>query len=75
MPVFWKPELSVKNELIDQDHRYLFSLFNCLELALKNDESLKYIPDFLEQLFKYTKEHFEREEIIQCRIKYPKYKV
>ncbi|MBF0256344.1 MAG: hemerythrin family protein [Gammaproteobacteria bacterium] len=65
--------MSVQNDLIDQDHRYLICLFNCLELALDRDDYLTLLPDFFQQLLDYTKSHFTREERIQLKMNYAKY--
>lgn len=73
MPVIWRDQMRVGNELIDQDHRYLICLFNSLELALDREDAFKLLPLFFAQLLDYTKSHFEREEKIQLKAKYPKY--
>ena len=73
MPIAWSPKLSTHNQIIDQDHKYLICLFNSIELALKDDESLEHLPLFVNQLLEYTREHFAREERIQLKINYPKY--
>lgn len=73
MPAIWREQLSTGNERIDQDHKYLFCLFNSIELALSQPESLKHLPIFFNQLLDYSKEHFEREEQIQIKVKYPRY--
>lgn len=73
MPVIWRSQLSVGNDLIDRDHKYLICLFNAIELARKHPEDYQYLPIYFEQLFDYTKEHFDREERIQLKIEYPGY--
>jgi len=73
MPVVWKQQLSTGNNLIDQDHKYLIALFNSVELAMIKPENLKYLPIFFRELVDYTRHHFEREETIQIKIKYPYY--
>ncbi len=73
MPIIWREKLSVGNDLIDQDHKYLICLFNCIEMAKKSPEDIKYLPDFFGQLVDYTKEHFDREERVLLKMEYPGY--
>jgi hemerythrin len=72
MPIIWRKEMSVSNDAIDQDHRYLFCLINTIELALRTGENLEVLGVVIEQLCDYTEYHFEREEMIQEKIQYPK---
>ena len=73
MPITWRKQISTGNDIIDQNHKYLICLFNSIELALSTPEALKYLPVYVDQLFEYTKEHFDREEKIQLKIDYPGY--
>ena len=73
MPVVWMPKISTGNDLIDLDHKYLIALFNSVELAISKPENLKFLPIFFRQLVDYTREHFDREEVIQLKIRYPHY--
>ncbi|MCG3168568.1 MAG: Bacteriohemerythrin [Pseudomonadales bacterium] len=71
MPVVWREQLAVGDPQIDQDHRYLLCLFNCIELSLSSAETLGHLPLFFGQLLEYTCEHFQREEALQARVGYP----
>lgn len=73
MPVIWRQQMTTGNDLIDQDHKYLLSLFNSIELALSKPELLRYLPLFFQQLVDYTRDHFAREEQIQLKVRYPGY--
>ena len=73
MPVVWMPKISTGNDLIDLDHKYLIALFNSVELAISKPDTLKFLPVFFRQLVDYTREHFDREEKIQLKIRYPYY--
>lgn len=73
MAIIWRDAFSVGDEIIDRDHRYLFSLVNTVELALRDDERADVLRLVLDQLVEYTADHFAREEQIQLRIQYPKY--
>jgi hemerythrin len=73
MPVLWRDEMSVGNDVIDRDHRYLFCLISTIELALKSNENREIVAPTLDQLHFYTKDHFLREETLMLEINYPKY--
>jgi hemerythrin len=73
MPILWRNEMSVGNDLIDQDHRYLLCLFNSIELILSEKGLLDQLPFYFEQLFEYTQFHFDREEKIQIKSDYGGY--
>jgi hemerythrin len=72
MTIVWRKEMSVANDLLDQDHRYLFALANTVELALRtkgNDDALDVAID---QLLEYTEFHFAREEDLQYKVQFPR---
>jgi hemerythrin len=73
MPILWRNEMSVGNDLIDQDHRYLLCLFNSIELILSDKGLQEHLPFYLDQLLDYTKFHFDREEKIQLKSGYSGY--
>ena len=63
MSLVWREQLSVANDVIDSDHRYLIDIINRVEqsLATRNRKDLSVA---LDSLSKYAKEHFAREEKI-----------
>lgn len=65
MPVFWRPQLKVGNDDIDNDHRYLILLINTVELVIRFPESPDNIETALNELHHYAEAHFKREEQIQ----------
>lgn len=71
MAILWRPQLSVGNEDIDQDHKYLFCLVNTIELLVRNGHGIGDVDSVLAQLKVFAQEHFEREQGIQARIAYP----
>lgn len=71
MAIVWREQMSVGNDIIDRDHKYLICLMNSIELALKHDDTLELLPVFTGQLVSYTEEHFAREEDIQKKAQYP----
>ena len=72
MSIIWRKEMSVANEAIDQDHRYLFCLVNTVELALRTEENRDLLDVAVTQLLEYTEYHFTREKALQDKIQYPK---
>jgi len=73
MPILWRAQLTTGNDQLDQDHKYLFCIFNCVEMAISSPDQVKHIPLFFKQLLVYTDEHFIREEAIQLEIGYAGY--
>jgi len=71
MPILWRPQLSVGNEIIDRDHKYLFCLINTVELVFGKNKKSKDIELVLDQLEEFAKEHFAREQKIQTDINFP----
>ena len=71
MPIVWREQISVHNDIIDQDHKYLICLMNSIELALKHEDTIEYLSVFVDQLIDYTRIHFEREEAIQKKAQFP----
>ncbi|WP_275401493.1 bacteriohemerythrin [Wenzhouxiangella limi] len=73
MPVQWRKQMSVGNLIIDLDHRYLLSLINQVEYALRHPEESENLRMALDQLSDYAREHFAREEKLQLRIQFRGY--
>lgn len=67
MPIIWRDAMSVGQPTIDEDHKILFAIINDFEAS----------PDFAHaeqaarKLYKYTQEHFRREEALQQMMRYP----
>jgi len=73
MPIRWRKQMSVGNLIIDLDHRYLLSLVNQVEYALRHPEESDNLKMALDQLADYAAEHFAREEKLQLRIQFRGY--
>jgi len=71
MALIWRKQMSVGNTLIDDEHRYLICLINTIELATRTDDAHDILATTLDQLVEYTQIHFDTEEQIQAKIKYP----
>ncbi len=59
----WREQLSVGNDVIDTDHKYLVDLINQVEEVLKT-KNRKALSDVLDSLSRYAQVHFAREEKI-----------
>ena len=70
MALQWREQLSVGNDLIDSDHRQLIEIINLADSSLQK-MNFPELTKALEQLSKYARLHFEREEKIAAAAKYP----
>jgi len=68
--IFWRDQMSVGNTSIDDQHRYLISLINCIELALGTERLREVLPPCVDQLIHYTEYHFAHEEKLMHQIGY-----
>jgi hemerythrin len=76
--VTWSDKYSVKNSLIDSQHKKLLTIINDLHTAMKAGKSKEIMQKIIDDLVMYTKEHFKTEEDIMLRAKYsgfPEHKV
>lgn len=71
MALLWRSQFSVGNDLIDSDHQYLIEIINKAEVSLKAVNPVE-LSGLLDELSKYAKSHFEREELIARAVGYPK---
>ena len=71
MPLLWRAQFSVGNDLIDSDHQYLLEIINKAEVCLNAANAIE-LSGLLDELSKYAKSHFEREELIARSVGYPK---
>ncbi|WP_142810518.1 bacteriohemerythrin [Tepidiphilus olei] len=67
----WRDELSVHNDAIDRDHRWLIELVDRIQSLILKRASLARLTIALDELARYTEEHFTREELIQQAAGYP----
>lgn len=71
MPLFWHPNFTVGDDVIDRDHKFLFSLINTVELVIRCPDKPANLEIALKQLYEFSVEHFQREEEMQKAIRYP----
>lgn len=65
----WNDKFSIVPS-IDQQHKYLFTIINNLDSAVKNGHSRIVTPTALKQIIDYTSYHFEYEEKLMEDAKY-----
>lgn len=73
MAIEWREALSVGNDGIDADHKRLITLINKTDDLLSSDRPCSELREVVDQLWKYTQEHFSREEDIMIAVGYAKY--
>ena len=71
MGLEWREQLSVGNDLIDSDHKYLIEVINKAELSLKAKDRAG-LTLALDSLARYSSTHFSREEALATAVGYPK---
>lgn len=70
MGLEWREQLSVGNDLIDQDHKHLIGIINRAELSLKSKNLVK-LTTVLDELSAYSIRHFELEETLGKAVGFP----
>lgn len=63
MPLMWRDQLNVGNDIIDSDHKHLIEIINRIELCLEAKDR-GHLTEVLDSLAKYAQVHFDREERI-----------
>ena len=71
MGLLWREQFSVGNDLIDSDHQYLIEIINRAEVSLQANNRVE-LTTVLDELARYGKSHFEREEQVAKAVGYPK---
>jgi hemerythrin len=63
MPIMWTEHLSVKSDVIDEDHQYLIRIVNEIEQIIST-RSHADLFEAVDSLIEFTELHFAREEEI-----------
>jgi hemerythrin len=69
MPLIWRDQFSVCNNIIDADHKYLIDVINECEAALNAKNRAKLAVAFA-HLNRYSQDHFQLEEMIAAAVNY-----
>lgn len=67
----WKPEYSVGEITLDNDHKIIIKLINRFDYAFSVEVTDNLMESVLDELIDYTKHHFEKEEEYMRMIGYP----
>ncbi|MBI1904983.1 MAG: hemerythrin family protein [Rhodocyclales bacterium] len=70
MSLEWREQLSVGNDLIDDDHKRLIDIINRAELSLKSKNLIR-LTTVLDELSAYSIKHFEMEEALAEAVGFP----
>ncbi len=75
MPIFiWTDsKYSVNIKEVDEQHKKLVALINCLHHVNQNNNDQGALGKVLDELVGYTKYHFKREEELMKQYRYPDY--
>ena len=71
MPIVWDDHCKINQPEIDDQHRELFTKVNSFVSEIREVKSGKQLDQLIEFLHKYVDQHFETEERIMRRKKYP----
>jgi hemerythrin len=71
----WKPEYSVQNAEIDDQHKKLVDLLNTLYTAMQAGQGRQIVGEAINALAAYTQTHFSFEERLLQANKYPDFYV
>ncbi len=69
--VVWTSEISMKHEVLDEQHRYFHNLVNRIHESI-NVQNVNHLIACLSELKQYTSVHFIEEEKLMTEANYPK---
>jgi hemerythrin len=69
----WQPSFKIGVDLLDDQHKKLFGLFNDLKAAINEKNMYQQMGITLKYIVAYTKEHFQSEEQYMKEVGYPHY--
>lgn len=70
MPILWTENMSVKCEVLDEDHQYLIELVNDIEqiaLTARDDNLFQAVDHFID----FSEQHFAREDELSSMVGFP----
>ena len=73
MRIKWDGKLKIGNKLVDAEHKLIISLINAIFVILRHPEEREELIFTIDQLSKFSKEHFENEEKLQIQCQFPHY--
>jgi two-component system, cell cycle sensor histidine kinase and response regulator CckA len=70
-PIEWTESITTDIDEIDADHKKLLAILNRCQSGVINKKEDEFIKAILDELLDYTKDHFQREEVIMKVSGYP----
>lgn len=67
----WNEQYRIGNPVIDEEHQSLFGLINAFHTEWARDHNPNSVMPILNQLIRYSQQHFQDEEAIMEREQYP----
>ena len=74
MRYMWTKELATGYRIVDFQHKQLIQAVNNLLDACADGHGYEHIDDMFKFLLDYTEQHFNDEEALQYKFKYPDYR-
>lgn len=69
--ITWSEKYSVKNSMIDEQHKKLIGILNDLHDGMMAGNSNEILEEILQRLIEYTRFHFSAEEELMGKYGYP----
>jgi hemerythrin len=69
--IVWSKRYSVNVKELDMQHRHIADLVNLVNDRIKAREASKDLVDGFSELIEFTKGHFDAEEALMNKLKYP----
>lgn len=69
----WNEKYSVKVDILNEQHKHLFDIVKKLYVTMENKDDRIALALIINDLVKYSKEHFLEEERYLIRYNYPNY--
>lgn len=71
---YWHEEYCTGNPVVDEQHQNLFKIINTLHDAMMQGKGKNTLKQTLDELIRYTIEHFATEEKLMLQYNYPYYR-
>lgn len=69
----WDESYNVKVERFNKQHKHLFDIVKELYIAMENKDDRLALAQIINNLIRYSKEHFTEEEVCLLNAQYPNY--
>jgi hemerythrin len=69
----WSSDLEIGDETVDAQHKWLVDTYNYLMSTCKTELKTDWLVESLTHLYEYTENHFNYEESVQLKYRFPDY--